>query len=123
MTDNGQRPLFAMPVTPVHDPYRLVHHPPPCDDYPVGHPCYPKPLHTHTTQSATNRLSYDFHRRHIQMPHRHAQNRAGAIPQRNMPMTAVPDDYRAVRIPARRCRMGINVPLEPPAGSVAPAPR
>lgn len=55
MTDNGQRPLFAMPVTPVHDPYGLVHHPPPCDDYPVGHPCYPKPLHTHTTQSATNR--------------------------------------------------------------------
>ena len=62
----------------------------------------------------------DFHRHHIQLPHRHAQNPAGVIPQRKMPLTAGPDGYRAVRIPARRCRMRLNVPLMHLPGAVLP---
>lgn len=53
--ESVQRPLFAMPVQRLSDPYGLVHYPLPSDYYPVGHPCYPKPAHTHDTAAATGR--------------------------------------------------------------------
>ena len=62
----------------------------------------------------------DFHRHDVHLPHRHAQDAAGVVPQGEMALAAGPDGDGVVVVPAGGGRVGFNVALMHLAGVVFP---